>query len=84
MQTSFQNKKELMFIITLGSGSVGPGGSNQVTIQGFRAVADIEKGGGMMFTTLRAKIFGVTQDDMNSITTLQWDPKYRLSKTVEV
>ena len=34
--------------------------------------------------TLRARIYGVSQEDMNSITTLQWKPQSIIPNTVEV
>ena len=37
-----------------------------------------------MMGTLRAKIYGVKQEDMNSVTTLQWKPGSRIANTVEV
>lgn len=40
--TSFANKKELKFVITLGTGSFGSSSNNQITLQGFRAAADID------------------------------------------
>jgi hypothetical protein len=45
---------------------------------------DIDKAGGMLMGTLRAQIFGVSQSDMNSITTLQWKPKAFIPNTVQV
>lgn len=78
------NKKRLKFIITLGTGKFGASDNNQITLEGYRAVADIDKAGGMMMGTLRARIYGVTQDDMNSITTLQWKPQETIPNTVEV
>lgn len=71
---SFSNKKALRFVITLGTGTFGSSGSNQITLQGFRASATIDKGGGAMFGTLRAQIWGVSQSNMNSVTTLKWQP----------
>jgi len=84
MPTSFANKKELRFLITLGTGKFGSSNNNQITLQGFRAVVDIDKAGGMMMGTLRAQIFGVSQSDMNAITTLQWKPKAFIPNTVQV
>jgi hypothetical protein len=78
------SKKELRFIITLGTGKFGSSSNDQIILQGFRATADIDKAGGMMMGTLRAKIYGVKQDDMNSITTLQWKPGSLIPNTVEV
>jgi len=81
---SFENKKALRFVITLGTGKFGSSDNDVVTLQGFRATADIDKAGGMMMGTLRAKIYGVKQADMNSITTLQWKPGTLIPNTVEV
>jgi hypothetical protein len=65
MSTSFQNKKALRFIITLGTGKFGSSNNNQITLQGFRATVDIDKAGGTQMGTLKAQIFGVSQSDMN-------------------
>ena len=81
---SFENKKTLRFVITLGTGKFGSSNNDVVTLQGVRAIADIDKAGGMMRGTLRAKIYGVKQADMNSITTLQWKPGTLIPNTVEV
>jgi len=78
------NKKRLKFIITLGTGKFGSSDNNRITLEGYRAIADIDKAGGMMMGTLRARIYGVSQDDMNSITTLQWKPQSIIPNTVEV
>lgn len=82
--SSFDNKKELRFIITLGTGTFGASSNNQITLEGFRATVDIDKAGGMMMGTLRAQIYGVFQSEMNSITTLQWKPKAIIQNTVQV
>jgi len=81
---SFSDKKQLRFVITLGTGKFGSSEHDQITLQGFRATADIDKAGGMMMGTLRAKIYGVKQADMNSVTTLQWKPGTLIPNTVEV
>lgn len=81
---SFDSKKQLRFVITLGTGKFGSSNNDTITLQGFRAIADIDKAGGMMMGTLRAKIFGVKQVDMNSVTTLQWKPGTLIPNTVEV
>jgi len=78
------NKKRLKFIITLGTGKFGSSDNDQITLEGYRAIADIDKAGGMMMGTLRARIYGVSQEDMNSITTLQWKPQSIIPNTVEV
>ena len=81
---SFDNKKQLRFVITLGTGKFGSSDNDTITLQGFRTTADIDKAGGMMMGTLRAKIYGVKQADMNSVTTLQWKPGTLIPNTVEV
>jgi len=78
------NKKRLKFIITLGTGKFGASDNDQITLEGYRATADIDKAGGMMMGTLRARIYGVTQDDMNSITTLMWKPLDTILNSVVV
>lgn len=73
--TSFTNKKELKFVITLGNGIFGSSSNNQITLQGYRAICDIDKAGGMMMGTLRAQIYGVSQSDMNSCVTYPNQPQ---------
>lgn len=63
--SSFDNTKQLKFIITLGNGNFG-GAGNQITLQGFRASVSIDKAGGLQMGTLRAKIWGVDQSNMNA------------------
>ena len=66
---SFSEKKQLRFVITLGTGSFDAAGKyDQITLQGFRASVDIDKAGGVQMGTLRAKIYGVSQSDMNTCT----------------
>lgn len=84
MSTSFTNKKALQFVITLGAGTFGSSGSNQITLQGFRATVSIDRAGGLQMSTLRAQIYGVSQSAMNSATTLQWKPGDQISNTVKV
>jgi hypothetical protein len=81
---SFENKKDLKFVITLGTGKFGSSDNNQITLQGFRAIAEIDKAGGVQMGTLRAKIYGVSQSNMNSITTLMWRPNTYIPNTIQV
>lgn len=81
---SLENKKALRFVITLGTGKFGSSDNDQIILQSFRATANIDKAGGMTMGTLRAKIYGVSQADMNSVTTLQWKPGTFIPNTVEV
>lgn len=71
---SFSNKKQLRIVVTLGTGSFGSSSNNQITLEGFRSSVEIDKAGLQMMGTLRAQIFGVSQSDMNAITTVQWKP----------
>lgn len=89
MSSSFENKKELSFVITLGSDAsgqktFGAGGNNQITLTGFRASVEIDKAGGNQMGTLQARIYGVSQKDMNAITTLLWKPDQFIPNTVVV
>lgn len=81
--SSFANKKQLLFTITLGTGTFGAG-ANQINLQGFRASAEIDKAGGNQMGTLQARIYGVAQKDMNAITTLLWKQDQYIPNTVVV
>lgn len=94
---SFSSKKQLKFVITLGEGSfkkiavslvtssgVRSGGKDQITLQGFRATANIQKAGGVQMGQLQAKIYGVKQSDMQAITCFQWKPLETVSHHVDV
>jgi hypothetical protein len=72
MPASFDNKKSLRVQITLATGTFGGSDSNQATYEGFRATVDIEKAGGVQNNTLHARIYGLSQSDMNSLTVLQY------------
>jgi hypothetical protein len=63
--SSFSNKKALRFVITLGTGE-------QITLQGLRASVTISKAGGVQMNTMQAKIYGVSQSNMNAATSLQF------------
>ena len=75
--SSFQNSKDLKFVITLNSQrpqfSINGETFSTITLQGLRASVYIDNAGGAMMGTLRAQIFGVTESDMNSLTSPQWD-----------
>jgi hypothetical protein len=81
---SFTNKKSLKFVITLGTGKFGSSNNNQVTLQGLRAIIDIDKAGGVQMSTLRAKIYGVSQSDMNSCVSLQFQSDTYLKNSIQV
>jgi hypothetical protein len=84
MSQSFDNPKELRFVITLGAGSFGSSNANTITLQGYRAVVDIDKAGGMLMGTLRAQIYGVSQSDMNAVATYKYYKKGAAPNTVQV
>jgi len=81
---SFSNKKYLKIIVTLGVSTFNATGADTITLQGFRTSVYIDKAGGVQMSSLRARIYGVSQHDMNAITTLQWKPKLLIPNTVEV
>lgn len=84
MASSFENKKELQFVITLVTGTFGSSSNNQITLEGFRASIDLDHGGGAMMGTLRARIYGVSQEDMNACTVIQWQPNYINNNRLDV
>lgn len=86
--SSFSNKKQLKFIITLdprnGTGNFNEN-NNTITLQGFRASVDIDKSGGVQMSTLRAKIWGMRKEDMFAATVLQWKNNIYIERnTIEV
>lgn len=80
--SSFSNQKDLRITVTLGTGTFGSSANNQIVIQGFRASVDVDKGGGSMFAQLNARVYGVSQSDMNAITTLQYQVNRTSPNTV--
>ena len=65
---SFDNKKQIRFLITLGSGEFDKKGANQVTLEGYRSSVSCENAGWLQMGTLKAKIFGMSESDMRTIT----------------
>lgn len=82
--TSFVNKKKIRIKITLGTGKFGSSDNDTLVLEDFRTVVDIEKAGEPSLATLKAKIFGVGKEAMNSATTLQWRPGTLIPNTIEV
>lgn len=60
----------LQFTFALGEGTFGGGGSNQITVSGLRASVKVARSGGPAMGTLDAVIYGMTDSQMNSLTTL--------------
>lgn len=81
---SFDNKKELRFVISLLTGTFGSSNANQITLEGLRASVTIENGGGNMSGVLSAQIWGVSPSDMASITTLRWKISDMIVSQIEV
>lgn len=69
---SFDNPKRLRFVITLGTADFNSKGDNQITLEGFRATADVALAGGIQMGELRARIYGVKESDMNAITSFAY------------
>ncbi len=74
---SFSNAKNLKFVVTLGVGNpnnFAAGGQqfNTITLQGLKATAYIDNAGAFNLGTLKAQIYGVSQQDMNALTSTQW------------
>lgn len=82
--TSFSAKKRLKFIITIGSSSFNETGDNQIVLDGLRASIEVNKAGWHQMGTLRARIYGMSQYDMNAATRLQWKPQQAVPNTVQV
>jgi hypothetical protein len=81
---SFENVKDLQFMITLGVGTFGSSDANQVTLQGLRATVLVNNGGGNMYAELTAQIYGVSQQDMAQITTIAYYNQSVLKNTIYV
>lgn len=85
--SSFTNKKSLKFIITLGQtgATFTPSSSaNQIILEGFRASVEIQKAGGVQMNTLQARVYGVSQSNMNTLTSLQYQPQEIKRNTISV
>lgn len=83
MTTSFQNKKQLRFVVTLAEG-VFSDKNNQVVLDGFRAVVEVQKAGGQMMSTSTVRIYGLAQELMNQLTTLAFKAMSYIKNTIDV
>ena len=81
---SFQNKKGLRFVITLGSEKFDDKEADQIVIEGFRASAVCENSGWVQMGQLRSEIFGLRQADMNKITSYPLSIGRQISNTIVV
>lgn len=83
MTTSFQNKKQLRFVVTLAEG-VFSDKNNQVVLDGFRAIVEVQKAGGQMMSTSTVRIYGLAQELMNQLTTLAFKAMSYIKNTIDV
>lgn len=81
---SFESKKQLKFIFTLGVNKFGSSKNDVIIIQDLRASVEVDKAGGVSMSMCAIKIFGVSQSDMNAITTTWWMPSFKVRSQVEV
>jgi hypothetical protein len=63
-------RRTISVTFTLGKGSFGTDGSNNVTLDGLRVSAKISKAGGYGMSTLNMRVFGMTESVMNQLSTL--------------
>jgi len=83
MTTSFENKKQLRFVVTLAEG-VFSDKNNQVVLDGFRAVVEVQKAGGQMMSTSTVRIYGLAQELMNQLTTLAFKAMSYVKNTIDI
>ena len=83
MTTSFQNKKQLRFVVTLAEG-VFSNKNNQVVLDGFRSIVEVQKAGGQMMSTSTVRIYGLAQELMNQLTTLAFKAMSYIKNTIDV
>jgi hypothetical protein len=63
-------QRALNVTVQLGKGSFGTGGFNTVTLSGVRAAATIKRSGAPGFDQASIRVYGLTADVMNSVSTL--------------
>ncbi len=63
-------KKRIDVAFSLGKGSFGETGANTITVSGLRVIATITTEGGNSMGHLLARIYGMTQSQMNQLSTL--------------
>ena len=74
--SSFNNPKNLRFVITLAQNRTpftsNGNQFNTITMDGLRASVFISNAGGAMMGTMNAQIFGLTDSQLNTLTSPQW------------
>lgn len=83
MSSSYETRKSLKFVITLGAGNFGAQG-NVMILTGLRASVEIQKAGGQMMSTATVRIYGVPLEDMNQLSTLAFLPLSYVRNTIKV
>ena len=63
-------RRHLTFTFQLGTGSFGESGANTVTVEGLRASASVTKAGGVSMAQATIRVYGLTLDLMNQLSTL--------------
>jgi len=81
---SLENKKALKFVIHLATGKFGSSDNNVIELTGFRASAEVSKTGGLQMSTLAARVYGVSESDMRSVTTMSWMEGFDIHNTIDV
>ena len=81
---SFENKKDIRVKIKLGQGTFGPNKGNEITIQGLRTIVEISHGSGAQMSTMNLRIYGLSQDHMNSSTLTQFHRNFNIYNFIEV
>jgi hypothetical protein len=75
MPQSFDNKKSLRISITPeNTGASFTQGGNTIILEGFRATVEVEKAGGVQMNSLQARVYGISQSNMNTLTSLTYQP----------
>jgi hypothetical protein len=87
--SSFSNSKRIKIIITLGTGKDNTqktfnGSNNQITLENSAASIIVDRAGKLQLGTLNARIYGMTQEEMNATTTLQWKNKLKIKNEIEI
>lgn len=71
--SSFDNKKGLRVVITLANGKTFDNGKDQVIIDGFRTLLEVNLAGDMQLGTANIRIFGLSKPIMDTCTSLVWE-----------
>ncbi len=70
MAASSYVQRKINVVFTLGIGTWGQSGADTVTLSGLRVSAEITKAGGKSMGELQMRVYGMTQSQMNKLSTL--------------